>query len=58
MMLIYLHIQGYFTGTETIIIYIYIYVCVCVYGLKQNCSNPIANALEKLQFCIKPSIWL
>ena len=25
-------------------------------GLVQNCSNPMANALELLQSCIKPSI--
>ena len=26
-------------------------------GLAQNCSNSIANALELLQSCAKPSIW-
>ena len=26
-------------------------------GLVHDCSNTIANALELLQFCIKPSIW-
>ena len=26
-------------------------------GLVQDCSNSIANALELLQFCTKPSIW-
>ena len=26
-------------------------------GLKQDCSNSIANALELLQSCTKPSIW-
>ena len=26
-------------------------------GLVQDCSNPIANALELLQSCTKPSIW-
>ena len=26
-------------------------------GLVQNCSNSIANALELLQSCTKPSIW-
>ena len=26
-------------------------------GLVQDCSKPIANALELLQFCIKPSIY-
>ena len=31
---------------------------VCYYfdGLAQDCSNPIANALELLQYCTKPSI--
>ena len=27
-------------------------------GLVQDCSNSIANALELLQSCIKPSVWL
>ena len=27
-------------------------------GLVQNCSNSIANALELLQSCTKPSKWL
>ena len=27
-------------------------------GLVQDCSNSIANALELLQSCTKPSIWL
>ena len=27
-------------------------------GLKQNCGNSIANALELPQICIKPSIWV
>ena len=26
-------------------------------GLLQDCSNSIANALELLQFCTKPSKW-
>ena len=26
-------------------------------GLVQDCSNSTANALELLQFCIKPSIY-
>ena len=26
-------------------------------GLVQDCSNSIANALELLQSCTKPSIW-
>ena len=26
-------------------------------GLVQDCSNSIANALELLQYCLKPSIW-
>ena len=26
-------------------------------GLVQDCSNPIANALELLQSCTKPFIW-
>ena len=26
-------------------------------GKAQDCSNPIANALELLQSCTKPSIW-
>ena len=26
-------------------------------GLVQHCSNSIANALELLQFCTKPSMW-
>ena len=29
-----------------------------IYGLVQDCSNSIANALELLQSCIKPSISL
>ena len=33
---------------------------VCIYyidGLAQDCSNSIANALELMQSCTKPSIW-
>ena len=37
--------------------YVYIYICVCVYGLVQECSNSIANVLELLQCCTKPSIY-
>ena len=33
---------------------IYIYI-VYIDGLAQDCSNSIANALELLQFCTKPS---
>ena len=33
-------------------------VCIHIDGLVQNCSNSSANALELLQFCTKPSIWL
>ena len=29
---------------------------ICINGLVQGCSNTIANALELLQFCTKPSI--
>ena len=29
-----------------------------VEGLAQGCSDSIANALELLQFCIKPSIYV
>ena len=26
-------------------------------GWVQDCSNPVANTLELLQYCTKPSIW-
>ena len=26
-------------------------------GLKQDCSNSVAKALEFLQFCSKPTVW-
>ena len=29
-----------------------------IHGLQQDCSNPIANALELLQYCTKPSKYL
>ena len=32
--------------------------CVYIDGLAQDCSNSIANALELLQSCTKPSICL
>ena len=35
------------------------FISLCLYfdGLVQGCSNSIANALELLQSCTKPSIW-
>ena len=32
-------------------------LCVCLFGLVQNCGISIANALELLQCCTKPSIY-
>ena len=41
--------KTYFTGTKLLHDYID--------GLVQDCRNSIANALELLQYCAKPSIW-
>ena len=38
-------------------IYIYTYNSLHIKGLAQDCSNSIANALELLRSCTKPSIW-
>ena len=47
----FVHIfQGYFTGNDTI-------ERVDINGLEQDCTICIANALEILQSCTKPSIW-
>ena len=33
------------------------YKIIYIDGFAQNCSDSIANAVELLQSCIKPSIW-
>ena len=40
------------------VIYIYMFIYIYIDGLVQDCSNSIANELELLQSCTKPSIYI
>ena len=48
---------GTFVFHGLVYTYIYMYIHIYIYGLVQDCSISIANALEILQSCTKPSIY-
>ena len=50
------HPTGAYCGEKNACTFIRAHIYTHIDGLVQNCSNSIANALELLQYCTKPSI--